>query len=228
MSTARELIYDAMTAVGILGQGDVAPSAADAQIALRKLQRMLDSWSVDNLMVYSTTQEVITFVAGDPSYTTANLSTASRPVDLEAAFVSWNGVDYPLRRITRQEYADIEDKTTEGIPCVVWYEPKMTAGEFLFWPTPNVTAAMAAHFNVRRVLAASLTLATSFSLPPGYEKAITDNLALELAAGGCGAQVSQSLHDSAMNAKAILKRQNFVVPILSTPFDGRAESDIYA
>jgi hypothetical protein len=147
-------------------------------------------------------------------------------VDLEAAFVRLSGVDYPLHRVTRQEYADIEYKTTEGIPCVVWYEPKMTAGEFLFWPTPSET--MTAYFNVRRVLASSLTLDTSFSLPPGYEKAITDNLALELAAGGFGAQVSQSLHDSAMNAKAILKRQNFVVPMLSTPFDGRAASDIYA
>jgi hypothetical protein len=226
VSTARELIYDAMTAAGILGQGDVAPSNADAQIALRRLQRMLDSWSVDNLMVYSTTQETITLSAGDPSYTTSNLSTSSRPVDLEPAFIRLSGTDYPLHRVTRQEYADIAYKASEGMPTVVWYEPTMTAGAFLFYPTPSET--MTAYFNVRRVLASSLTLDTSFSLPPGYETAIVDNLTVELCGGGFGAQVTQEMRDAAFRSKAILKRQNFVVPMLWTPFDGCQQSDIYA
>lgn len=224
MSTARELIYDAMTAAGILGQGDVAPSAADAQIGLRRLQRMLDSWSVDNLMVYATTQETITLSAGDGTYTTSNLSTNTRPVDVEPAFIRLSGTDYPLRRATRQEYAGLGYKTSEGIPYMVWYEPSMTAGAFTFYPVPNET--MTAYFNVRRVLASSLTLDTSFSLPPGYEKAIADNLAVELCAGGFGAQPSQFLVEAARNGKYVLKRANFVPPLLSTPFDAVERSNV--
>ena len=224
MSTARELIYDAMTAVGILGQGDVAPSAADAAVGLRKLQRMLDSWSVDGPMVYAITQETITLTAADGTYATTDLSTNTRPVAVEGGFIRYSGTDYPLTLITRAQWNSIGVKTTQGVPELLFYDPTMTAGAFEFYPVPS--ASMTAYINCRRVLASGLTLDTSFSLPPGYEKAIVDNLAVDLAAGGFGAQASPLLMMEAANAKRLLETLNWRPPVMDSMFAGEVEYDI--
>lgn len=213
MATARDLIYDAMFACGALGQGDVAPSAGDADLCLRRLQRMLDSWSVDGLMVPFITEETISLVQGQQAYTTADLSTAARPVAIESgAFVRFGNVDYPLTVIPKSEWDRIGYKDTQGIPEVVWYEPDMT-GSFQFYPVP--AEAMTAYFNVRRVLTGPLTLTTQIDLPPGYDKAIVDCLAMDIAPS-FGQQISQGLLMAARAAKAQLERMNYVPLVADT------------
>jgi len=225
MTTARDLVYDAMSLIGALGQGDVAPSDSDAQLCIRALNRLIGSWANDSLMAYVTTQETITLVAADSTYTTLNLSTPTRPVAVEAAFIRWQGVDSPLRSVTAYEFDEFAYKPADGIPDSVLYKPFMADGTFEFYPVPN--AAMTAYFNVRRALTGTLVLATVLSLPPGYERALVANLAVE-AAPMFGMEAKPSVVQAARLSKVELARQNYVPRILSTPFDGdRERHDIF-
>jgi len=226
--TAQELINAAAYAAGILGQADAALTTADSALALGILQRMLDSWSVDGLMVYALTEETITLTAADGSYTTANLSTATRPMDVRSdGFVRMtSGVDYPLRRITRSQWNTIGTKTTQGIPEVFLYEPAMTAGTFEFYPVPS--EAMVAYLNCQRALTGTLSGGTSVATPPGYDKAIVTNLAVELGFGGFGAQPTQSLVLAARESKMLLENMNYRPLIMDTIMSGDSDYDIRA
>ena len=221
----RDLIYDAMYAAGVLGEGESSSSPESAQYALRKLQRMIDSWANDGLMVYTQTQETMTLSAGDATYTTADLSTNTRPVALERAFVRYSDTDTEVRIVTRQQWNAIAFKAGEGVPEVVKYEPAMTAGQFTFYPVPHET--MAVYFDCRRVLGSGWTLDTEVTLPPGYEKALVDNLAVELCSGGFGVQASPALLQAARASKAVLARINWQPPLLRNQFEA-LPSDIYS
>jgi hypothetical protein len=212
VSTAQTLINNAAYAIGVLGQADASLSTADSNLGLSVLQRMLDSWANDGLLVYSRTQETISLTAGDGTYTTANLSTASRPVAIHGGFVRYGGTDYPLRRVEDDEWNSIAVKTTQGIPEVFTYEPKMT-GEFEFYPVP--VDAMTAYLDVQRPLTATLALSDNLSLPPGYEDAIVENLAVKMAFGGFGVVPSPYLLQSARKSLKLLRTTNYRPGILT-------------
>lgn len=217
MATVRDLIYDAMYASGVLGQGDSAPSAADANIALRRLQRMLDAWSTLQILVYAATKETVTLVAGTGAYTTASLSTPTRPVAIDGGYVRYGDVDYTLAPLTTDQYNDISVKATQGIPESLHYEPLMPHGTLTFYPVPS--AAMVAHLDCRRPLAEGMTLNTTLALPPGYEKAIVDNLAVELCSGGFGRAVTGDMIAMAKASKELIKRANYRPLVANTVFD---------
>jgi hypothetical protein len=207
MSTAQTLIDDALYAIGVLGQGDAAPSTADRNLGLRRLQRMLDLWAADGLLVYSRTRETITLASGDATYTTASLSTATRPQAIEGGFIRYGDVDYPLTFVTRSQWNTVGYKSTQGIPEFVIYEPAMTAGTFEFYPVPS--DSMTAYLDVRRVLTGTLALDTELGLPPGYEAVIVDNLAIELCHGGFGVQPTPMLVTNARAGKKLLRVLNY-------------------
>jgi len=214
MSTAQVIINNAAYAIGVLGQADSALTAADSAIGLSILQRMLDSWSNDGLLIFSTTQETISLTAGDGTYTTANLSTATRPVKILSGFIRYSSVDYPLQFPTRGEWNAIAYKSSQGIPEFCLYEPAMT-GTFEFYPVPS--AAMTAYFDVQRALTgAALALGDSLSLPTGYEDAIVENLALKMAFGGFGVQPSPLLVQSARKGLKLLKTLNYEPNVISS------------
>jgi hypothetical protein len=176
---------------------------------------MLDTWANDGLMVHARTQETIALTAGDATYTTLNLSTATRPAAVEdlGAFTRLAGVDEPLEMVSREQFARIAYKTAEGLPAVCWYEPAMANGLFEFYPTPY--AAMTAYFFVRRVLTGTLLLGTTVSLPPGYEEAIVNNLAIR-GAPSFGMTAPREVQEIARSARRALQVQNHVTPVMQS------------
>lgn len=215
MATARDIVYRALKLFGALEPGE-SPDAADAEDVLATLNSMLAAWAVDGPKVFATTLESIALTPGTGSYTTANLSTATRPAEVEsAAYLRIGTTDYPLELVARHVYQDVPLKSTQGTPEIVWYEPAMT-GAFAFYPVPN--AAATAYFNVRRVLTGTLVLGTTITLPEGYEHAITHNLAV-IAAPLFGRSAAADTRLEARKSLALLKRQNRVWPTMNSPFD---------
>lgn len=45
--------------------------------------------------------------------------------------------DIPLHRISHQEYWDLPNKTSTGVPVQVQYIPRLQHGELLVWPAPS-------------------------------------------------------------------------------------------
>jgi len=89
----------------------------------------------------STTTTLVTALDGAAStdnhvyvYTTKT----QRPLDIiEARRRDADNLDIPLEIIGRDDYMMLSDKTTEGTPTSVFYDPQTTNGKLYVWPEPD-------------------------------------------------------------------------------------------
>jgi hypothetical protein len=181
VATANDLIIASYRRGRILGV-DQVPSASESADALAALNRMLDAWWNDRLLVYQIVQENFPLVAGQVSRTIGvggNFNT-TRPVKLvDGCFVRQSGVDYQLVVIEdRTQYDAIEVKSTPGRPRYVFYDPSYPLGTLYFYYVPD--AADTVFLNSWKRLQSLAALVTAVSLPPGYEELIVDGLAIKL------------------------------------------------
>lgn len=219
----RDLIYDAMAACGANGRGET-PADADAQLCLRRLRRMIDSWANDNLTVFNTTAGTLPLTVGTNNYSTASLS-SGRPVTIQNAYLVRSGISYPLEIVSETEWNGIPDKSSQGLPRIFYYEPSYPNGVCYFYPTPD--AADVVTINGRYpLLTSSIFLATPLLLPPGYEAALCDNLAVDIA-GSFGIKPSDALIRDAKISRNALKTTNNVPPMLSTGMLSRRSLSIW-
>lgn len=226
--TGATLVTDAMYQAGVLGQDQgAAPSNDDAQLVLRRLQRMLDSWSTDNLMIYQSNAETMALTSGVAVYSTSLLA-SGRPVKIKTMWISYAGVDYPVEQISDDTYAGIAIKNVNAIPEYCWINDSFPQMNLTLWPIPF--ASMTLNLICQRVLQAStVTMATSLTFPPGYEKAMVDCLALDICPS-FGVQPTPQMVQDAKEAKATLQRLNLQPLEMATDFDrdsSYALSNIY-
>lgn len=215
MATGQTLIDRACRLLGVVSSGDSASTdeSADALIAMNA---MIDSWRNDRLMAHAFVTESKAMVVGDSSYTfiAAGDFDGTRPVKIAEAYMTIGDTDYPVEIITAQEWYAIEDKTTTSdLVEKVWYNPTMTSGTVNVWPVPAATNTLTL---VVWVPIADLALGTTVALPPGWEKAIAYNLAIEIAPE-FGAQIPPAVAKGAVDSLAAIKRIN------SQPISGRSE-----
>lgn len=206
MATVRDIVTDAMYAIGALGQGE-SLNATDGALCLRRFTRMIGTWANENLTVYDTTEGTLTLAGGTVSYSTTLLS-SGRPVTIDSMFLRLSGIDYPITQVTQEVYDSFPYKAAQGRPSVYTYSPGYTAGTFYFYPTPDT--AYVAHVQGRYpLMTGTITLETAVSLPPGYEAALCDNLAV-LIAPSFGVAVSSDLRIAANSSKDALRSTNHV------------------
>ena len=83
-TTAQDLITDALRDIGVLSDGEV-PSANEATDSLRRLNDLLDSWSTDHITVFSQTENILTFTAGQYQYSIGNYTAGTFTGNLTAS-----------------------------------------------------------------------------------------------------------------------------------------------
>ena len=213
MATGLSLVQDAMLNAGILGSGETLDND-DLQLGLNRLNQMLDLWANENLMIYATVTESFTMTAGQIDYTTALLS--SRPVTIDNVRVRIGNVDYEVDMVDQQTYDAIPYKTAQAIPNKCFYDGAYPIGTMSFYPVPN--SAMTCFVVQRKLLQSVLASQTALSLPPGYEKAIIDNLAIELCPPFTK-EPSQTMIRNAVASKGILKRTNYDGLLMTSVMD---------
>ena len=71
MTTANEILLDALVDINALAPGQQLP-ANNAAVALRKLNDLIDSLSTDQDFVYTTVENIFTWVPGQFKYTVGN------------------------------------------------------------------------------------------------------------------------------------------------------------
>ena len=210
MATVLDIITDSLQDLGASAVGEV-PSAAEAQGAFRRLNRMLQTWNTESLMVYNIQQETFSYVADQATYTIGtggNFNTA-RPVRIEAAYNRNNQtIDLPIQVVTNyEEYAAIIAKAIETtLPVVMYADGSFPRQNLTFWPVPSDTTYTPVLW-MWKPLTAFATLSEEVSLPPGYERALVSNLAIECAPS-YGRSVSSELALVATESKAQIKRIN--------------------
>lgn len=210
MATAGDIIKRAMRLVGVLAAGET-PEASEQADALSALNSMLDAWRTESLSAYALRTEVLT-VTGAASYTIGpggDLNTV-RPVKIDGAFQRIGGIDYPLQIAPKASYDRIADKgTSADVSDWLYYEPAYPLGVVYLYPVPTAGAVHLTTWAPFAAFAASDPLA----LPPGYEEAITYQLAARLAAE-YGRGVPPEVSAMAKAAKDDIKRANFRVPVM--------------
>jgi len=221
MANARGIINRALLLISAIGKGQVVP-ADEAQDGLVTLNSMLSSWSVDGLLVFNETREILPLTIGKTSYTIGvggDFNTL-KPKDILSAFVRIGSYDYNLTKKDSIEYGAIINKTIGGAyPSIYNYIPNDPLGIINILDFPS--QAMNLHLYSNKALTSFINLTTDVTLGDGYERAIVYNLALEIAPEY---QVAPSMGviNIAGNALRIIKdynakRNSFVTAIQGVP-----------
>lgn len=183
MSTALDIIKRSMRLIGALGS-DETPSAAEQTDGLAALNALLESWSTQRLTVFRVEQVSITWPASTASRTIGASGadvTASRPIDIVSAYQTQSSIDYPITILTQSEWDNIIDKGTESsIVEHLWYDATMANGTLYAWPVPSGSATIKIRAHAQFTAFSAAT--TAVNLPPGYERALAYNLAIDLSA----------------------------------------------
>ena len=218
--TAGDQINRALRLLGVLAEGEV-PSAETSQDSLMALNQMLDSWSTERLMIYNTIDQVFIWPTGQIKQTLGPSGdfVGLRPVALDDSTYyrdPQTNVSYGIKFINQQQYDGIAVKTvTSTYPQVMWINMEYPDISMTVYPKP--TRDLEWHFISVQELDQPALLSTELAFPPGYLRAFTYNLAMELAPE-FGVEPSAQVQRIAMTSKRNLKRQNNPDDVMSMPY----------
>ncbi|MCE5247962.1 hypothetical protein LLG88_13705 [bacterium] len=215
---ALELITDTLDEIGCHGGGQQV-SDSDAYKVLRRFNSMLDAWRTQELTIYNYTRTLFTFVANQDGYTVGpssvtpapNFVTPTRPVFIDKVAVQFPGTVTPFEReldpYTKAQWQEERMKLLPNtFPRRFYYNADAAVGTLYFWPVPtDVTIRPVLYLPAP--LGSVPSLVTELTLPPGYEKAIRLNLAVECCRP-FGRPVDGQLKQDAADALADIKRSN--------------------
>ena len=233
-TTIGSMIERAYRILGDLGTGE-SMTAAQSNDGLDAARSMLDSFSIERLMIYQIVQEPLTWPASTVSRTIGPsgdlVTTRPNRVETGTFFQDSNNIAYPVDIIRNREvYDNIYDKTVQSsYPELVFYDPAHTDGTLYVYPVPNQTLTL--YLNTWQPLQTFNHLTDELVLPPGYKRMIEYNLAKELESES-GLILAPGALQIAMESKAAVKRLNSL-PIVSQTetayvLHGRGRSDIVA
>ena len=218
--SAGDQINRALRLLGILAEGET-PSAAMSQDALMALNQMIESWSIERLMVYNTIDQTFIWPTDEITRTLGPTGDfiGVRPTLLDDATYyrdAATNVSYGIKIINQQQYNGIAVKTvTSTYPQVLWVNMEHPDIRLTIYPKP--TRDLEWHFISAQELTQPAELATSLLFPPGYLRAFTYNLAMEIAPE-FGVEPSPQVQRIAMASKRDLKRINNPDDVMSMPY----------
>ena len=212
--TGQNIIKRALRLLRALGVGQSL--TADQQTdGLTALNAMVDAWLTERLTIpqVGRTTKVLTASTQDYTIGTTGDIAVDRPIWIPDASIIPAGLtsETPIRVLSDQEWAEkIPIKSqTATFPLAIYYNYGLTSaglGTISTWPV-QTTAPTLVLYTPDAVLTTFATATTAYQVPPGYERALTYNLAIELAPEW-GRQVGQEIVAIAVDAKADIKRAN--------------------
>ena len=223
MTTVRELCNDALIELGVLDPSEQMDGGS-AAYALRTLNRMLQVWNTQSLMVYTVNRNIFNIVAGKQTYTlgTGGDFNMSRPTRIDMVSIIVNSGLYPLEKevqiLTDDEWRAVTLKSTPSIwPTQVWITGNMPLNSLVFWPVPQDSTVDVVLYSWGR-MDGFTSINDSVTLPNGYEEAIVTNLAMFLSSS-YGIQPSSALGMRAAMSKDAIQSLN-VEPLWASSDDG--------
>ena len=219
-TTARTLIGDAHRLLNLTASGNVLPEV-NYQDNLRAFNQMIESWSTERLMIYNTIDQVFTWPAGEIKRTLGPSGdfVGVRPIAIDDSTYFRDpstNVSFGFKIINQAQYDGIAVKTvTATYPQVMWINMEYPDISMTIYPKP--LRDLEWHIISVEELSQPATLNTTLAFPPGYMRAFTYNLAMELAPE-FGIEPSPQVQRIAMTSKRNLKRQNNPDDVMSLPY----------
>lgn len=137
------LIKGALRLVGGIAQGE-DPTQDQYTEAAEALNMMVKAWMADGMPLWAIKKQSFALVDGTASYRIGNSQTLNypKPLKIIQAFLrnTTTNVDTPITLITKQEYWELGNKTTKGLPIQLMYDPQNLYGDIYLYPTPDSTA----------------------------------------------------------------------------------------
>ncbi len=204
MTTALSIITKALQKAGVLFKSE-PPSADEASDALDSLNDMLASWSNESLLIYERVTESFNLSSGTAQYQIGVGQTfnTAHLIFIAEAHIRLGVTDYPVAIISDEIYQSLPDKLiTTSIPYYLNYTNGYPVATINLYPIPSSALTL---FLTSQKQLQTLTLSTAISLPPGWERALIYNLAVELAPE-YGQKVDEMLYKIANDSKGAIIR----------------------
>ena len=218
--TAGDQINRALRLLGVLAEGET-PSASMSNDALVALNQMIDSWNTERLSTFVTQDQIFTWPAGVISRNLGPTGdfVGNRPILMDDATYyrdPGTNVSFGIKFINQQQYNGIAVKTVSSTyPQVAWVNMGFPDVTITVYPRP--TRDLEWHFVSVQELDRPADLATVMFYPPGYLRAFTYALAMEIAPE-FGVEPSPQVQRIAMTSKRDLKRINNPDDVMSMPY----------
>lgn len=220
--TGTDICIGALQELNVIAAGDV-PDGTMLEFVGGKLKRLFDTWNAKQAAAYADLVATFTLTAHLSPHTiglTANaptwVVTVNRPQRIDYASLIMAGttdVFLPINIRDRAWYDSLSVPDLEtAIPTDLFYNPAWPNGQLFFYPVPSVAKDVQL---ITRVALAQLELTDTFTLPPGYQDAVTLTLSEEIA-GPYGKSISRDLERRARERRAGIFDNNVIVPKLQT------------
>lgn len=178
-TTIKKIIKKMMQKGGIITK-TMEPAADEISDAVDAINAMLSSWSNSGLFVSGRTWETFNLVGNQSAYTigTGGNFNTKRPVKIIASTVQVGQTTQPIYEITDELYVtQIPFKTTPGIPQYYNYDNAYPLANIRLYPVPSSNFPI---FLLTEKPLAEFGINDPFDLPPGWERMIVYNGAIEI------------------------------------------------
>lgn len=213
--TVLDLITSVLREINVLGAGDT-PSADDAMDGLRMVNDFIDGvCALERLLIYTITRTTWTLVASQASYAVGPSGDVNivRPIYIDRVRFQETAVsptlEMPLGLLTEADYRAVPRKAlTSSYPVSYYYNPTFPTGTLKFFPIPTSTTLQGVLYAPTAVTRFG-ALTDVIALPPGYNRFLRKNLAVEFSAAWRDTlPINPILIKQATESTANLKRVN--------------------
>lgn len=209
MTKVREIINDALIEIAVQDPSE-SMDANKADFGLRTLNRMVQKWNIDELMVFTVNRTEWPLIAGKQVYTigTGGDFNTPRPTRISMASVLLaSGQEIEIGILNDEEWRDIVLKTTQStFPTKMWPTGNMPLNSLYLWPVPTDSTTKLVLYTWGKTEGFA-SVNDDVVFPNGYEEALVTNLALALS-GPYGAAIPPMLTVRASDARAKIKGLN--------------------
>lgn len=219
-----DLIYAATRAARILTEPGGTQAPEENSDALLILNQIVDQWAARKAYAYSVGFTSYTLTPNHaphligPGMASPDFAMGVRPVRIESAQLILNSatpnVDVPLNLRDETWWADQRIKSlATNVPTDLYYSPDWPNGSLNLWPVPSFAYGL--RLETWTSIAQFASVATTFSAPPAYLKALTLALAEELCIW-FGSDPPAGLAERAARARVALQMNNDKSPRISS------------
>lgn len=181
-SSVREIVTAALRKIGVVAI-DEAPGAEAFALATAQLNRMMKSWQSRGYFrwTYASVSVPLTTAAqydvnlGDP------VEFGDKPLRIINMRLKRGGNEIPMRRMTRDEYDYIPDKTSKGIPTQYYVDRQREQMLVYVWPVLAATNGETLEITYEREITDVETDQRHIDLPYEWYDAAVYGLAARLA-----------------------------------------------
>ena len=209
MAYVSTLILRSLRLIGEKQRGGTLSSDEQTE-CLASFNAMLDSWSIERAMCYQITQESFSLSNSVGSYTIGSGGdfNTTRPTKIvDPCFIrDSSNLDSPVQIIDAAAYGRIVQKNIDGsYPGYLFYDAAYASALATIYLYPEPQSGLTLYINSWKQLESVSTISAQVSLPPGYERALVFNYAIEEAGGytNVGAEVAKIARESKAAVKSL-------------------------